>query len=124
MPHTILCVEDNCVVAEAVKDTLEMEGLRVQTCADGNLGLRLIESATPFDLFIFDNELPNVRGIELIRHARRIAYRQHTPIVMLSASHCESEARQAGADAFLKKPDDVAKIVETVMRLLAPHSVD
>jgi hypothetical protein len=39
---------------------------------------------------------------------------------MLSASDCESEAWRAGADAFLRKPNDVAAVPETVARLLKP----
>jgi CheY-like chemotaxis protein len=38
---------------------------------------------------------------------------------MLSASDCEADARRAGADAFLRKPRDIALLVKTVARLLA-----
>ena len=52
MPLTILLVEDYEPVRQSVKETLELEGWRAQTCADGSLALRLIESDAHFDLFL------------------------------------------------------------------------
>ena len=117
MPH-ILYVEDNKYVADAVKETLEGEGWRVETCADGSVALLLIKSARRYDLLILDNELPNVSGLELARRARELPHRKGTPIIMLSASECVRDALLAGADTFLRKPQDIGKIVETAARLL------
>jgi FixJ family two-component response regulator len=38
---------------------------------------------------------------------------------MFSSSDVEREARQAGANAFLRKPEDVHAIAETIAQLLA-----
>jgi CheY-like chemotaxis protein len=118
-PVTILYVEDNELVLHSVKDTLEQEeGWRVDACADGTTALAKIESRAHYDLLLFDNELPGVDGLTLTRRARELPHRQHTPIVMLSASLIEAEARSAGADEFLSKPDDITNITEHVRRLL------
>jgi CheY-like chemotaxis protein/Tfp pilus assembly protein PilF len=118
-PVSILYVEDNKLVADAVRETLEMEGWSVRLSTNGADAIRQLESAQHYDLLMFDNELPlGVRGIELIRHARHLSHRRQTPIIMLSASHVETEARRAGADVFLKKPEGVRTLVETVSRLL------
>jgi CheY-like chemotaxis protein len=117
MPH-ILLVEDNRFVADAVKETLEGEGWRVETCADGSVALLLIKSDRRYDLILLDNELPNVNGLELARRARELPHRKGTPIIMLSASECVRDAHLAGADAFLRKPQDIGKVVEAVARLL------
>ena len=119
MSLTILLVEDYEPVRLSVKEALELEGWGVQTCADGSLALRLIESDAQLDLLLLDNELPNVSGLELTRRARALAHREETPIIMLSASECARDARTAGANEFLRKPQDVGKIVETVRQLLA-----
>lgn len=117
MPH-ILYVEDSKYVADAVKDTLELEGWRVEMCADGYVAWLLIKSARRYDLILLDNELPNVSGLELTRRARELPHRKQTPIIMLSASEGVRDALLAGADVFLRKPQDIGKIVETVARLL------
>jgi two-component system chemotaxis response regulator CheY len=122
MPLTILHVEDHRIVADAVGETLELEGWRVVTCTDGAVAVRRLASDARYDLLMFDNHLPNVNGIELVRHARGLTHRQRTPIIMLSASNGEQDARAAGADAFLRKPQDIGKIVGTIKRLLNPDT--
>ncbi len=87
-------------------------------CDDGAVALKRLASAADYALLLFDNHLPHVNGLELVRYARQLPQRTQTPIIMLSADYCESEARLAGANEFLRKPQDVGKIVETVARLL------
>jgi CheY-like chemotaxis protein len=116
---SLLHVEDNNLVANAVKDSLEMEGWTVESFREGTAALKMISSETHFDVLIFDNELPDTNGIELIRQTRQLPHRQQTPIIMFSASDVEREARRAGANAFLRKPEDVHAIAKTIAQLLA-----
>ena len=118
-PITILYVEDDEAVAGAVKDTFEAEGRRVITCADGAAALKLIAGKTHYDLLIFDNELPGIKGLELVRHARLLPHRKRTPIIMFSASDVETEAWRVGVDAFLRKPQDIGELPAMVTRLLS-----
>ncbi|MDQ3802559.1 MAG: response regulator [Acidobacteriota bacterium] len=118
MPLTILYVEDHKVVAEAVRDTLEAEGWRVALCSDGAAAVNRLAGDAGYDVLMFDNHLPNVNGLELVRYARQLPHRRHTPVIMLSASEAKAEARKAGADVFLRKPQDVGLIVETVKGLV------
>ncbi len=119
----ILYVEDNKMLINAVKDTLELEGWSVEICEDGTAALSVIESNSHYDLLLFDNDLPGVSGLELVRRARQLRHRKHTPIIMFSASDCETESRRAGADAFLRKPEDILVITEVIARLLKGKSV-
>lgn len=119
---TILHVEDNKLVAGAVRDTLEMEGWSVEMCGEGTAALELLSSEAHYDLLIFDNELPGISGVALIYETRQLAHRQQTPIIMLSANNVEREARRAGANAFLRNPEDVTALAETIARLLAHRS--
>ena len=117
MPH-ILLVEDCQIVADAVRETLEDEGWQVEMCTDGCVAALLIHRETRYDLIILDNELPRVNGLELARRARSLNHRRETPIIMISASEAARDARLAGVNEFLRKPQDVGKIVETVAHLL------
>ena len=121
-PVKILHLEDNKLVANTVKEALELEGWCVDICEDGATALRKIKSGAHYDTIIVDNDLPNVSGLELVRQARKLAHRQNTPIVMFSAHDCEAEARRAGADAFLRKPEDILAVTGTVTQLLASPS--
>jgi CheY-like chemotaxis protein/tetratricopeptide (TPR) repeat protein len=119
---TILHAEDNQVVADSVRETLEHEGWKVDTCPDGAMALRRIESDTVYDVLLFDYDLPRFNGIELVRRARQTAHRKRTPIIMLSATDCEREAWRAGVTAFLRKPNGVLKLTETITRVLVAGS--
>ena len=118
----VLHVEDDRLVADAVNMTLHDEGWSVETCADGASALARLESGERYDVLVFDNNLPDTSGVELIRRALALAHRQQTPIIMLSGDEVELDARRAGANAFLRKPDDLPLITETVARLLARKS--
>ncbi|MDT5295403.1 MAG: hypothetical protein QOJ76_2283 [Acidobacteriota bacterium] len=115
----ILHVEDDALVAAAVKERLMEEGWRVVTYADGGAALREIEGESLYDLMIIDNHLPGVNGLKIVSRARALPHRQQVPIIMLSAGDVEREARGAGASAFLRKPEDMHALAESIARLLA-----
>lgn len=117
-PISILYVEDNKAVADVIQETLESEGWAVETCAKGSLAQEKLANAVNYDIILLDNEVPGVSGLELARYARTLPKHQHTPIIMLTASDCETEARLAGVNTFLRKPNDIAVLVETITRLL------
>jgi CheY-like chemotaxis protein len=119
MSHvTILYAEDHAAVRLAVKETLELEGWRVDACADGRAALAKLEGGARYDLLLFDNDLPGVDGLELARRARVLEHRWGTPVVITSASEVGAEARRVGADAFLLKPEGMRDVVRTLARLL------
>lgn len=117
-PVTILLVEDNDVVFGVVKKTLELEGWSVECCRDGDAAMRGLEGGGHYDLIITENDLPGASGLELIRRARTLPHRQHTPIIMFSSCPHREEALDAGANEFLKKPEGIYAVGETVALLL------
>jgi CheY-like chemotaxis protein len=116
---SVLHVEDEPAVADPVQATLEDEGWRVETCGDGLSALERLSSGARYDVLIVDNQLPGIDGMELIRRTRALAHRQQMPIIMLSAGDAETQAKRAGANEFLRKPDDMPLLAEIIARLLA-----
>jgi DNA-binding response OmpR family regulator len=114
----ILHIEDNRFVAGAVADTLDAEGWRVETVVDGWAGMRQIEGTGHYDLIILDYDLPGHDGMALTRRVRELEHRRQTPIIMLSAAVVGLEARRAGVDVFLKKPEDIYRLVDVVRNLI------
>src|SRR5438270_6873643 len=114
MPLTILYAEDHTTIRLAVKETLERDGFYVEACADGWTAMARLESSESYALLLFDNELPGVNGLELARRARSLAHRRSTPVVIVSASEVEAEALSAGADVFLRKPQDMGRLAVEV----------
>lgn len=72
-----------------------------------------------FDLYILDYRLMGISGVEVCRILRRTD--TDTPIMFFTAEAHErerQEAMQAGADAYLVKPNDLKNLTETAKRLL------
>ncbi|HST54148.1 MAG TPA: response regulator [Pyrinomonadaceae bacterium] len=120
---SILYAEDHATVRLAVRDRLVLEGWTVEACCDGRAALGRLLSDAHYDLLLLDDEMPGPSGIELTKRARTLAHRRDIPIVIISASECEHEARRAGADLFLRKPDDVGSLVAAVASLLERRGV-
>jgi len=120
MPHTILYVEDDQLVADIVREMLEARGWQVVTCASGGEAMRELWTDTVFDLLITDNHLPDLSGFALVRYVRKqLKNRAGMPIVMFSADDCAGAAYHAGVTVFLRKPADSELLVSTIERLLS-----
>jgi CheY-like chemotaxis protein len=116
---SILYAEAATAVADAVRETLEAAGWRVEVCARGDEALGRLGDGARFDLLILDFPLPGLDGVELARRARRLPRAAWKPIIMFTACEVEREARRAGVDVYLRKPRGVYSLACTAARLLA-----
>jgi two-component system chemotaxis response regulator CheY len=118
-PRVIFYAENNRRLLELVRDVLEFAGWYVKECADP-VYVRPIMEVTKehFDLLLLDNELPGFQGLELIKEIRRLPHRRKMPIILISLDDLTEEARAAGADAFLRKPNNLIELVDTIRHLL------
>jgi len=114
----ILHIEDDQTIAAVAKEMFEEQGWQVHTCDDGNAAIEHISGRVHYDFLLFDYDLPGINGLELVRRARKLVHRSRTPIGVLSATPIEAEAKQAGADVFLRKPQDIGSLAERIDRLL------
>lgn len=121
-PLTILHVGGGAVRAGAVRATLEGEGWAVESCPEGAAALGRLAGSDHFDILLIDDEPPGLNAVELIHRARALGHRRRTPIIMLSGDDVEAAARRAGANLFLRKPQEVAALSEVVARQLARKS--
>ncbi|HKP72222.1 MAG TPA: response regulator [Pyrinomonadaceae bacterium] len=118
-PPVILYAENNLMLLQIVKDVLGLAGWRVEHSYDGVYTRAMLEHTGRYDLLLLNDDLHGFGGIELARRARALPHRKETPIIILSLADRAEEAREAGANEFLRKPNDLLALVETVRRLLA-----
>jgi DNA-binding response OmpR family regulator len=117
--RVIFYAENNGRLLELVRDVLEFAGWYVKECTDPVYILPTMKiTQQHFDLLLIDNELRHFNGLELIKDIRRIPHRKGMPIILISLEDLTEEAREAGADAFLRKPYNLIDLVDTIRRLL------
>jgi len=115
---SILHAEDNRQLANLIHEMFSGDAWRIELCVDGDEALRKLTGDEPYDLLLVDNELPGLSGLDLVKRARKMTHRRRTPIVMLSGADCETEAWRAGVDAFLRKPEQIGELPNTLARPL------
>jgi two-component system alkaline phosphatase synthesis response regulator PhoP len=117
-PSSILLVEDEENLHEALKLNLELEGYEVSSAFDGAAALKAIDNEY-FDLIILDVMLPVMDGIQV---AETIRIRNNdTPILMLSARNSSADrvmGLKKGADDYLSKPFNLEELLLRVSKLI------
>ena len=115
--RTVLIVDDEENLTEAIRYNLEQEGFQVSTAADGERGLAMAREFDP-DLIILDIMLPTVDGLEVCRTLRR---RSDVPILMLTAKAEEIDrvvGLELGADDYVVKPFSMRELVARAKAML------
>jgi DNA-binding response OmpR family regulator len=120
----ILIVEDDQVLAIALRKGLESEGYVVDIAGDGPAGLRAAGEKV-FDLIVLDVMLPKQSGFDVCERLRTAENK--TPIIMLTARGLEVEKVQGlkiGADDYVTKPFSLMELfarIEAVLRRSSRH---
>lgn len=116
--HSILLVEDEENLQEALRLNLELEGYEVTTCADGLEALKIL-SQEHFDLMVLDVMLPELDGISVCESVR--LKQNPIPILILSAKNSSADrvlGLKMGADDYLNKPFNLEELLLRVEKLI------
>jgi len=104
MNKKILLLEDDALLAETLHELLESEGYSVNVVACGNDAVDITYDKK-FDLYIFDINVPDINGLELLQSLREAD--DKTPTIFISALidlKSISKAFEIGAEDYIKKP--------------------
>ena len=117
----ILVAEDNETNQRVLRAILERAGHSFTLAQDGESALdELQQHDEQFDLLLLDRNLPGRSGLEVFRAHRFMRPSAQIPTIMLSADATErsiSESLDAGIDAYLTKPVETRKLLDTIARL-------
>lgn len=120
MTRTVLLIEDEPHIVEALSFLLMREGWNVETHSDGQGAVEKVTSIQP-DLVILDVMLPNKGGMDILHDIRNEADTRDIPVLMLTAKGQRKDrqaAEEAGASLFMTKPFSNQEIVQNINRLL------
>ncbi len=115
--RNILIIEDDTELADVIARKLENAGFATLSTTDGLEGIRLVDSEE-LDLILLDLSLPDVDGIDVLRHLRQ---RTSLPIVIISGRTEEAErvvGLELGADDYMAKPFGLNELLARVRVVL------
>jgi len=118
--ETILVVDDSATYREELKQALESQGYKAAAASSGEDALRLAVEMRPRAVIV-DGILPGIDGATVIRRMRQDATLRATPCLLLTGSEdprAELKALDAGADAYVKKEEDVQVILARLAAVL------
>jgi DNA-binding NtrC family response regulator len=123
MSKRILVVDDEQIIRESLSFILKKEGYDVEEAANGKDAL-LKHEGTPFDIIISDIEMPEMKGVELLKQVR-----QRTPqvlVVIITAFGSVETAVQAlreGAADYILKPINFDDLLYRIKKLCDYHAL-
>jgi len=114
---TILVVEDDRSMASFFVEAIKQETSHQALFAfDGHRALKMLHDLKP-DLIVLDYSLPHMNGLELYDRIHAMKELEHTPALMISA-HLPLEEAQKRKLTCLKKPVELAELLQTIEKLL------
>ena len=128
--QNILIIDDNKDFLEIFSMKLKSAGFEVETALGGKLGIALAKEKRP-DLILLDVEMPEMNGVETLTALKQDPDVKNTKVIFLTnygEPHKETSwidekfAREAGAIDYIKKSEDLDKIVDEVRRSIKENT--
>jgi len=115
--RTVLIVEDDFDIRDALVQVLRDEGYGVAAASNGAAGLELLRDHGQVGLILLDLRMPVMDGWEFRATQRRDPTLSEIPVVVLSADHgAERSAQSLQVDGFLQKPVELDALLTLVQR--------
>ena len=118
-----LCAEDNAINAEILEMLLEADGASCTICSNGQEIVDAFANVKPgeYDMILMDVQMPVMDGLEATRRIRNgeNPLGRIIPILAMTANaflEDMQKSKEAGMDAHLSKPVDIAALEQTVKR--------
>ena len=123
MATRILIADDELNIRKVLAATLRREGYEVLTAKDGQEAVELLGSGK-VQVVVTDLKMPNVDGIELLRHVQR--NHPQVPVIIITAHGSIDNAVEAlknGALDYITKPFDKAELINIISKAVKTESL-
>jgi DNA-binding NtrC family response regulator len=117
MPISILAVDDEQNLLELLITVLGKRGFQVKTALNGMEALQLLDKES-FQLALLDLKMGPVSGVQLLKEIKD--RRPVIKVIMMTAyptNETRMQASENGASAYLTKPVDLQRLVDTINSL-------
>lgn len=115
----IMVVEDNVILGDALKESLQQLNYRVSCVTDGQAALQKLSEPNDIALVLTDMIMPVMGGLALLRTIRSLGWT--LPVVVLTGHSLQDELesmKQAGAAAYLMKPPDIVDLARILYKTI------
>jgi two-component system chemotaxis response regulator CheY len=118
--RTVLVVDDDADIRNAMVDAIEDEGHTTAAAVDGTDALEYLESHPPPALILLDWNMTPMNAPEFMKRFSNLETASRVPVVLITAdARAEDKAKTTGIARWLKKPvnlDTLLAIVEEHVR--------
>jgi len=123
----VLLADDDDVGRYVIATMLRRAGFAVHEVPDGVQAVAAARTEVP-DVAILDVKMPGLDGFEVCRTLKSTADTRHIPVLLMSATFLETDARveglETGADAYLTQPVEAPVLAATVRALLRARTAE
>ena len=117
-PFSILLVEDDFDVREALVETLRDRGYEVESASDGEQALQILRAGARPRLILLDLMMPRMSGSEFRIAQQADPTLSHLPVVLLSADgRMEEKAIALEVQGAIRKPIDLDELFAVIERV-------
>ena len=116
----VLVIDDSVTFRDELRQSLEGAGYHVREAATGEEGLALAAADRP-DAVVVDGILPGIDGATVVRRLKSDTALRSTPCLLLTGAEGTNDglrALEAGADAYVRKSEDLGVILVRLAALL------
>jgi CheY-like chemotaxis protein len=116
-PPRVLVADDDPLTSQMLASITEGQGYRVVSVSDGREAYRLLKSDADFKAAIFNMMMPNLEGVDIVRHMKTEKRLMRIPVVVVSGEQgigTVADSFAAGAIAFLSKPFNAEQLQRTL----------
>jgi CheY-like chemotaxis protein len=113
----VMIIEDDPAILDVLGILFTRAGYIVAAHKNGNF---ILQNAFEIpDLFVIDNQLSGIEGLEICKHLRSRPETVSLPVILLSASpYLQKQASDAGANVFIEKPFTNKELVQVAANLV------
>ena len=119
MGRSVIVIEDERNIIEAISFILSRDGWDVAPHSNGHAAVDVVRARKP-DIVILDVMLPGKSGFDILTEIRDDSELGQTPVLMLTARGQEKDremAARAGASAYMTKPFSNSEVLDAVRQL-------
>jgi type IV pilus assembly protein PilB len=120
-PQRILVVDDDADARLLIRTLMEQEGFEVEEAQDGDRALKLLEGEPDVSMVILDLDMPGLDGREILNAIRGTVATAAVPVLVrtgVGTDEDEADLLDAGADEYVTKATDTARLMARVRAVL------